>query len=288
MKISVVMPCFNERHVIEQQLEALAGQECAEPWELIVADNGSSDGSLGIVERYRGRIPGLRIVDASDARGAGHARNVGARHARGELLLFCDADDVVAPGWIAAMSAALAKWEFVASRYDAEKLNDPWLLAVHRCPQQHDVQHYDEPAFLPHAGGGGLGVRRVLHEKVGGFDERMLNLQDTDYCWRIQLAGATLRFVPEALVHIRYPASTKGLFRQARKYAEYNVLIYKNYRARGMPKLHWKDGVLAWVNLLRSLPRVRRSREERARWAWEFAWRIGRLQGSMKHRVLAI
>ena len=56
---------------------------CPEPWEVIVSDNGSTDETRRIVERFHGRLPGLRIV------------------AKGEALLFCDADDEVGPGWLA-------------------------------------------------------------------------------------------------------------------------------------------------------------------------------------------
>lgn len=70
---------------------------------------------------------------------------------------------------------------------------------------------------------------RVLHEAVGGFDESLPYLHDTDYCWRIQLAGTELHFVPEAVVHIRTRHTLPGIFRQARNWAEYNVLMYKRY-----------------------------------------------------------
>ena len=56
---------------------------------------------------------------------------------------------------------------------------------------------YTYPPFLPHAGGSSLGVKRALHEAIGGFDEDLPALEDTDYCWRIQLAGTPLVLVPE-------------------------------------------------------------------------------------------
>ena len=107
MKLSVIIPLFNDAEYIAIQLNALANQNWSEPWELIVSDNGSTDGSLRVVEQYRKRIPNLRIVDSSDMRGAAHARNVGATAALSDNLAFCDADDEVAPGWLKAMGEAL-------------------------------------------------------------------------------------------------------------------------------------------------------------------------------------
>ncbi len=129
-------------------------------------------------------------------------------------------------------------------------------------------------------------MKRSVHLAVGGFDESLMQLQDTDYCWRIQLSGTELHFCPEALVHIRYRHTLGGIFRQAAGYAEYNVLLYKRYRARGMPELSWKSALPEWLYVLRLVPGLR-SRRDVARWLWQLGWRIGRLRGSLKHRVLA-
>jgi GT2 family glycosyltransferase len=146
---------------------------------------------------------------------------------------------------------------------------------------------YDYPPYLPHAGGGGLGILRRIHETVGGFDEEMPALEDTDYCWRVQLAGTPLQFVPEAVVHVRFRHDLWGILRQAVTYGEYNVFIYKRYRRRGMPRLWWATGLAKWGTLLLSLPRVV-TKSGRARWLWQLGWRLGRLIGCLRFRVLAL
>lgn len=287
MKLSVIIPCLNAAAYLAGQLEALAGQEWSEPWEIIVSDNGSTDGSQAVAARYQERLPNLRLVDSADRRGAAHARNVGARAAAGELLAFCDADDEAGPGWVAAIGRALEHHEFVASRFDIEKLNTPWVRNSHRHPQEKGLNSYQYPPYLPHAGGGGLGIRGSIHEAVGGFDESMLILEDTDYCWRVQHTGVALHFVPDAVMYVRYRDTPGSMYRQARTYAEYNVLLYKKYRPLGMPPLPWQTGLLAWLRLLRRLPRLS-YQAGRARWLWDLGWRVGRLQGCIKHRVWAL
>jgi glycosyltransferase involved in cell wall biosynthesis len=287
MQLSVIVPCLNEAKYISTQLDALANQQWSEPWEVIVADNGSTDESLAIVKRYRGRLPNLRVANASDRRGQAHALNVGALAACGSAIAFCDADDEVAPGWVAAMGKALSVHDFVACRFEIEKLNPPWVRQSRRNPQQDGVQIYWYPPYLPHAGSGSLGIKRAIHEAVGGFDESMPVLFDTDYCFRVQLTGAKLHFVPDAVLHLRYQDTSSNIYRQARTWGEYNVLLYKKYRPLGMPKLSWKEGVAAWIFLLRTIPQTR-SRTGLAEWLWQFAWRLGRLEGSLKHRVLAL
>jgi glycosyltransferase involved in cell wall biosynthesis len=65
MRLGVIIPCLDGSQTIAGQLEALARQECSDPWEIVLADNGSTDGTLDIVRRYQERLPNLRIVDAS-------------------------------------------------------------------------------------------------------------------------------------------------------------------------------------------------------------------------------
>jgi len=285
-RLSVVIPCLNAAATLPTQLDALAAQSWPGGWEVIVADNGSTDGSREIVERYRDRLPGLKLVDALDKRGQAHARNVGAAASTGDALLFCDADDEVAPGWLAALGRALGEHEFVACRYDNEKLNPVEVRRTHLNPQKDGLTRYDYPAFLPHAGGGGLAVRRSVHEEVGGFDESMPALEDTDYCWRIQLAGHAFHFVPEAVVNIRHRHDLSGVYRQGVSYGQHNVLIYKKYRPLGMPRLGILPGILRWGKLLLTSPRVF-TKNGRAPWLWQLGWRVGRLKGCLKYRVVA-
>lgn len=290
MKLSVIIPCLNAADTIGCQLSALANQQWAEPWEVIVADNGSDDDTKDIVGKYSEKMGNLRLVHASDKRGQAHAKNVGARNALGESLAFCDADDEVAKGWVAAMGMALSRHDFVACRIDIEKLNPSWVRNSRGNSQSSGIQQYKYPPYLPHAGGSTIGVKRWIHDSVGGFDESMLLLEDTDYCWRIQLRGTELHFVPDALIHVRFKSTLRGIYRQAYRWGEYNVKIYKRYLPLGMPRLSKRQAVLIWKDLLKSfikgVPSIR-DKGDVAKWVWRFGWQFGRLKGSLKYRVFA-
>jgi glycosyltransferase involved in cell wall biosynthesis len=186
MKLSVVMPCLNAAATIGDQLEALSRQEWPADWEVVVADNGSTDGTAEVARRYADRLPDLRIVDASGRRGSAHARNVGAHAASGDAVVFCDADDEVGSGWLAAMGRALKKHDFIACRLDLNKLNPLEISGTVRNPQQEGLQRVEYPPYLRHASGSTLGVKREVHEAVGGFDESLFRLEDTDYWFSIQ------------------------------------------------------------------------------------------------------
>ncbi len=286
MKLSVVIPCYNAEDTLAEQLEALSGQRWDQPWEVLLADNRSTDRSREIAEGYRDRLPNLRIVEASARQGQPFALNVGAEAAQGASLAFCDADDVVGDGWVAAIGDALEDHDFVACRWDVTRLNTTAAQRSRGNAQVGGLQPYTNPDFLPHAGGGTLGVRRALHLDVGGFDESLPALHDTDYCWRLQLRGVELHFVPDAVVHVRYRDTFGGVYRQARSYGAYNVLLYKRYRDRGMSAINWRRGLAGWIDVLKGTVFLYRP-SARLPWARRLGWSVGRLVGSLKHRVFA-
>jgi glycosyltransferase involved in cell wall biosynthesis len=284
--LSVVIPCLNAEETIGEQLDALARQTWDQPWEVIVADNGSTDRTLAVVEEYRDRTLDLRVVDASRKPGAPFALNEGARVARGAALAFCDADDVVGEGWIAAMGTALAAHDLVAARQDATRLNPPWVREGRGEPAvARDLPRLPFPPYVPHAASCGLGVGRDLHEAIGGFDESTPILYDTDYCIRLQLAGAELHLASDAVVHYRYRSSFEGLYRQARSYAEHFALLQKRYAGDARIPGRWRLPLKGWKPILRSAAGIHR-KAERVRLAWLIGWQVGRLRGSLRYRVL--
>ena len=284
MKLSVIIPCFNAAATIGVQLEALASQCWSEPWEVIVVDNGSTDGSREITKYFHTKLKNLSTIFAPTPKAASFARNEGVRRARGELLAFCDADDAVGCGWVAAMGEALTQHNFVACDMDSERLNPPWVQQAHPAPQQHGLQRLWYPPYLPHAGAGTMGIKRSLFEKVGGFDTSLLFLEDTDLCIRIQLEGTKLHFVPEAVIHIRHRTALLDIYHQSRNYAEYNVLLSKKFKYLAVQQAEelWTHYLADWQKILRRLPSLRNP-VGRYKWVWLLGRQIGRLRGSIKY-----
>lgn len=290
MKLSVIIPFANAAETLPDQLEALTRQSWDGPWEIILSDNGSTDQAGAVIDTYHGRLPNLCRIDASGKRGAAHARNVAAAFATGDYLVFCDADDVVADNWLAAMGNALRKSDFVASRLVVEEINEPWVVASR--PSIMDVQReglMNFLNFLPWAGAGTLGVKRSLFLEAGGFDESLPALEDVDFCWRLQMAGTELVFAREAEIHYRLRANLGEMYRQASFYAENQVFVFKKFGPSGLvrPPFSWRRflrGPQGWAALARRFPRALRRREETGAWLWNLGWRIGLLKGSLKHR----
>jgi GT2 family glycosyltransferase len=227
-------------------------------------------------------------VGATERAGQAYALNVGVQAARAEAVAFCDADDEVGMGWLAALGEALATHELVSCRQEYDRLNDPWVRATRDPVFETGLARLWFPPYLPYAGSNALGVRKRLHDALGGFDERLDVLFDMDYCIRAQLFGAELVFVPEAVVHYRYRADLRAIFRQSRLYADKVALVQRRYKAKGERAPGQRTWVVeGWKSVAKTVPRVH-TKEGRGRLAWLLGWQIGRYVGSVRHRVLAV
>lgn len=286
-QLSVIVPAHNAAATLGEQLRVLTGQGWARAWEIIVVNNQSTDETVAIARRIGASFPSLRIVDALARTGAAYAMNVGVRAARSAAVAFCDADDVVADGWVAAMGEGLRQYHFVSGPLETQRLNRSWVIKNRPNAQASGVQSYTYPPFLQHAGSGNMGLRREVYDVVGGFDESLETLFDTDFCWKAQLRGVRLVALPDAVVHVRHRDRVHALLRQARKYAEYDVALYKRYRPLGMPRLSRKSGISAWIDLAVHVLDVMHD-ETRARYLWDLGWRTGRLYGSIRYRTWAL
>jgi hypothetical protein len=281
---SVVVPVRDVAATIDDQLEALAGQTYDGPWEIVVADNGSTDATRERVEAWRTRLPPLSIVDASSRRGVAHARNVGLRHARGEVMLICDGDDIVAPDWLEHMVNALEEHPIVTGSIDVATLNRPEMYVwMGSTVTTEPPVAYD---FLPYAPGGNIGMWRDVYAAVGPFDEQLLRAEDIDFGWRAASLGIGVAVEPRAVLHRRLRAGFGGELRTAIRGGIAEAGLYRRHRAQGMPRAAPRQALEQYRWLVRTLPRARQGSAERHRWTHHAGKRLGRAVGSLRERVL--
>ena len=252
MELSIIIPCLNAEATLPVQLDALCVQQWSRQWEVIIADNGSRDHSVDIALQYKHRFSSLTLVDASKKKGQSYARNYGIHFARADNLAFCDADDEVAPGWVASMGEALCSHEVVHGKFGFDKFNNEKEAA--QTAKRWKKGLYQRQ-FLPGGGTGNLGIKRWVHEAIGGFDERIPRFEDSDYFWKLQLEGFKLHYVPEAVVQVRKERVNPSLgllYRRTRTGAIGKHWLWKRYRHLGMlPNPPFKASLLNWIRTLK-------------------------------------
>lgn len=276
MRVSVVIPALNAAATIGGQLEAIIGQ-CAgrSDVEIIVADNGSSDGTREAAARLGAKLPSLRVVDASARRGPSAARNLGAATAQGPVLAFTDADDIVMPGWLETVSGlatrALATGP-VRWFGPAVPLSDSWGGAPG--PPIH-------MNFLPYALGTNFIVSRELFVESGGFREDLQTAEDVELSWRFQLSGVGLTYLREARVAAIREGSSLRILRQYYRYGLRDPVLYSEFRERGAPRPSLGAVIRSYLGLVGRLPLLPMA-APRERWLHQAGRRAGRFVGSFR------
>jgi glycosyltransferase involved in cell wall biosynthesis len=275
--LSVVIACRNEEQHLPVQLAALAAQ-VVEGWvDTVVVDDGSSDGTADVAEAFADRLPGLQVL-RTPPRGRSVAVNAGVAASTGEAVVLVDGDDEVAPGYLAALQAALVEHRAVAARIDNDTLNPERLRGGRPALQGEGLAHEPQQPW-PVAGGGTLGIHRSTFDAVGGFDPAVLYAQDSDLCWRLALAGVELAWVPDAVLRYRHRTTMGGTYRQARRYGLGNALLDHRFGTR----LPWSTVVKRALRLLfvaRLVPGFLSPRVRVAA-AFEAGIRVGWLQGRL-------
>jgi glycosyltransferase involved in cell wall biosynthesis len=280
--VSVIMPAWNEAATIGEQIEALARQEDVTPLEIVVADNGSTDATLEIVDSYRERLPQLRWIVADAVKGPSHARNEGAKVATGDVLAFCDSDDVVDDRWLVELLRGLEGADLVSGPLSTVRLNDSVRIAW-RPTDQHGPPRAG--SFLPIAVTSNLAIRRGLFLRVGMFDESFTRGEDDEFSYRLQLSGYTYSFVPTAVVHNRLRSSVRALMRREFQDEVASAHLFAVFGARGYPRASPIGVLKHWAWLLVHVVDLRR-RATGGRWLRKAAGAVGRIRGSIRYRVI--
>jgi glycosyltransferase involved in cell wall biosynthesis len=181
-------------------------------WELIVVDDGSSDGSP-----ERAAAAGARVLGSGGRRGPGAARNLGAEHARGDYLFFLDADCEVHPDTLARAAIALENDpapDAVFGSYDDDPVAEGFVARFKNL-----THHYVHQRSRPEAGTfwAGCGVvRRSTFLEIGGFDAELFprpSIEDIELGYRLRERGFTVRLCREIQVKHLKRWTLAGLIR---------------------------------------------------------------------------
>ena len=225
--VSVIVPARDARERLPSCLDGLAGEGVpSAAVELIVVDDASIDGTAEVAAR-----PDVRVLKGA-GRGPAAARNLGARHARGEILVFLDADAVPEAGWLEGMLAPLRHDASVVAVKGRYYSNQPGLMA--RFTQLEFEEKYARLERAPRVDfvdSGTCAFRRDAFLAVGGFDESFpaQSAEDVELAFRLAAHGARFAFNAKAGVfHHHADRLWQYLVKKAR-YGYFRIAVYRRY-----------------------------------------------------------
>ncbi|MDT0492131.1 glycosyltransferase [Streptomyces sp. NPDC012600] len=229
--VSVLVPAYNERECIEATVRSLAVSE--HPIEIIVIDDGSTDGTADLVEAMR--LPGVRVVRQQNA-GKPAALNNGIRHARYDIVVMMDGDTVFEPATVRELVQPFADPRVGAVAGNAKVGNRDSLIGA----WQHieyvmgfnlDRRMYDVLGCMPTIPGAVGAFRREALERVGGMSEDTL-AEDTDITMALHRDGWRVVYAENARAWTEAPESVQQLWSQRYRWS-YGTMqaIWKHRRA---------------------------------------------------------
>lgn len=213
--VSIVLPVLNAEKTIGLVLQILAEQSYpAENYEIIVVDNGSSDRSVKIMTKFP-----VKLLHETRFPNSYCARNQGVLQARGDIIVFIDADCFPERDWLETLvrpfhddSIGIVAGEVLSSH--PSNLIQRFYEFSGLLIQRHKVSHQ-----VPAIGAGNVAFRRDIFDSVGLFDESFRWGGDNDFGRRVQeQTSYSIKFAPKALVYHHHRESLRALIKHAYTY----------------------------------------------------------------------
>lgn len=228
--VSIIIPVYNDEKHVAQAIESALAQTLKEV-EVIVVDDGSTDGTPAVLKRYQERITHIR----QENRGLAGARNTGIRASRGKYLCFLDSDDTFTPEKAEIQTACLNDDPHAGLCYGGwldvsistgEVLRDFSLARPERDPKV-DVLPPHFPVFSAL-------IRREWCDRVGLFDEEFRSVEDSDFWFRLWAAGCVFRRVK--CVVAKRGVRLGSMLQNIPVHSRYAMTAYKRHFARMGPR----------------------------------------------------
>jgi glycosyltransferase involved in cell wall biosynthesis len=239
MRISVVVPSFNQGKYLRETIESLLAQ--SGDIEIIVQDGGSTDESIEILKEYEGRI----IWQSAPDGGQADAINKGLAKATGELMAYLNSDDLWLPGTADKLRQAFADKPSVGIVYGEGDLVDAGGRFLH----PYKVENYSYARMLErcYICQPATAWRREVYERIGGMNATLRYNMDYEYWLRAGRAGVEFLRLPEKLALSRWHSEAKSASKLLEIHEEALAML-SHYNSGRAPAVTWLRGTAdAWA-----------------------------------------
>lgn len=197
MLFSIIVPTLNEEKFLPKLLDSLKKQK-EKDFEVIIVDGGSTDKTIKRAEVYKNSIQNLRIITSSH-KNVSYQRNLGAKKAKGKMLIFLDADSKVTPSFLTKLKKSIKeKPGVVYLPKTIPDLKTPDIILIFEIIYfLIEVSQYTPKPFST---GGEIIIRKEIFNIIGGFDEKVFISEDHEFIQRAKKYGITARTLPKVKV----------------------------------------------------------------------------------------
>ncbi len=226
---SVVIPARNAASDLGECLASILGRSGEPPpREVIVVDDGSTDGTAAMAEAR-----GARVIHLAGL-GPAAARNAGARAASGDVLVFLDADCVPEEGCFEALVAPFADPQVAGTRGGYTSRQPGLLPRFVQLEMEEKQSRLAASARVTLLDTACAAYRRDLFLEQGGFDEGLpaTSVEDAEFSFRLAAQGRRLVYAPEARVRHRHPEQLGSYLRRKLRFGYYRARLYRRYPGR--------------------------------------------------------
>jgi glycosyltransferase involved in cell wall biosynthesis len=226
--ISCIVPVFNGERYLGEALESILKQSYRS-LQIIVVDDGSTDGTAAVMGHYAGQVRLLRQANA----GTAAARNLGLNAANGEFIAFLDADDLWHPEKLERQTARFqTRPELDYCVAHVQNFWVPELIEEERRFRDHRISK-----ALPGYSTGTLLVRRALFDTVGQFNPAIKHADDTEWFLRASEHGAVMELLPDVLLYRRLHQTNLSRLRASNSRDQYLQILKTALDRRRLNKM---------------------------------------------------
>lgn len=233
--ISVVIPVYNGEKILARCLNSLASQTVPrDQYEIVVVNDGSKDGTKTVVEGFN-----VTLL-SQENQGPAAARNHGVNVARGDIVLFIDADCSAAPNWIEEMTKPFNDPTIIGVKGTYKTTQKALIARFVQIEYEEKYERMKKYPYIDFIDTYSAGFRKNVFQKYGGYNTSFptATVEDQEFSFRLAKDGHKMLFQPDAFVYHLHQSTLWGYMRRKFWIAYWKILVLKYHPEKFISDSH--------------------------------------------------